>query len=274
MNRFLRVIGIRKSTAVIAVSTLVLGAGVAIADDIGGEDIVVPPPAPAPAPPPPPPPVEDEKFKLYLSGIVGFSWAKGEADGENQCCFGGPNQDNLGHDWDTTVFGGGALGLDSDLGPVGLRFEIEGQAARGYDMKTKGPLQSPLDGDFQTENSPYLLSTNSWAMFTNFWLDLPVTDAFDFYFGGGVGFGVHDFTLQQKTIGIKDTSHDDLEFAWQVGSGFAYDVADWLTLDIGYRFARFGRVDIYLPPRLGGEYELKLESHDAILGVRINYYSF
>jgi hypothetical protein len=68
--------------AVLAALTLALGAGVAMADDIGGEDIVVPPPAAAPAPPPPP--VQDDRFKLYLTGIVGFSWAKGEAGGQNQ----------------------------------------------------------------------------------------------------------------------------------------------------------------------------------------------
>jgi len=54
MYDFLRVIGIRKATAVVAASTLAFAAGVAMADDIGGEDIVVPPPAPAPSSTPPP----------------------------------------------------------------------------------------------------------------------------------------------------------------------------------------------------------------------------
>jgi opacity protein-like surface antigen len=284
MNGFLRFNDIRKSTAAfaaLAVITLIFGAGAAMADEIGGEDVVIPPPA-APAPPPaapapaPPPPVEEDMFKLYLSGITGYSWAKGEAGGKNKCCFPfDSRQKNRGHDWDGTVFGGGALGIDADLGPVGMRFEVEGQAARGYDMKTKGPVTDDYKQEFETRNSPYLLSSNSWAMFGNFWLDLPVTETFDFYLGGGVGIGVHDFSLQQKSLDIsKDTSHDDLNFAWQVGAGFAYDVAEWLTLDLGYRYADFGILDIYLPGPLRGEYKQHLTSHDAILAIRLNYYSF
>jgi opacity protein-like surface antigen len=276
MNGFLRFNGIRRSTAVfavLAIFTLALGAGVAMADDIGGEDIVVPPPAAAPAPPP----IEDDRFKLYLTGIVGYSWAEGKADGDNECCLFFPPRDprkNRGHDWDTTVFGGGALGIDADLGPVGMRFEIEGQGGRGYDMKTTGPVFEEFGEEFQVENSPYLSDISSWAMFANFWLDLPVTDTFDLYLGGGVGFGVHDLKVRQKTLGISEVSHDDLEFAWQVGTGMAYDVADWLTLDLGYRYVRFGHLDVYLSQPLGGEYELDLSSHDMILGIRINYYSF
>jgi opacity protein-like surface antigen len=279
MNGFLRFNEIRRSTAafaVLAVFTLAFGAGVAMADDIGGEDIVVPPPA-APPPAPPPPPVEDDRFKLYLTGIVGYTWAKGEADGYNECCFPFFPRDprkNGGDDWDTTVFGGGALGIDADLGPVGLRFEIEGQGGRNYDMKTTGPVFAEYTDEMGIENAPYRSDISTSAMFVNIFVDLPLTDTFDIYAGGGVGFGVHDFKVTQKTLGVSENSHDDLEFAWQVGTGMAYDVADWLTLDLGYRYVRFGHVDVYLEEPLGGEYELDLSSHDMILGIRINYYSF
>jgi len=273
MKSLLRVIGIRKSTLVFAVLvafTLTLGAGVSVADDIGGEDIVVPPPAAAPAPPPPPP-VEDDKFKLYLTGIVGYSWAKGEAGGQNQCalCF-SPSK-NRGDDWDKTVFGGGALGLDSDLGPVGLRVEMEGQGGRNYDFDTDGPTFTGQTPEFEGD---YDVDISTWAMFWNLWLDIPITEAFDLYLGGGVGFGVSDMRVRQSPTGYRDTSHDDLNFAWQVGTGMAYDVADWLTLDLGYRYVDFGQLDINLAFPLRGDYELDLTSHDLILGVRINYYSF
>jgi len=283
MKGFLRFNGIRKSTAafaILAIFTLGLGAGAAMADDIGGEDVVVPPPAPAPAPPPPPPPpppVAEQNFKLYLTGITGYSWGKGEASGHNNCCapwFPRPDRKNRGQDWDGTVFGGGALGIDADLGPIGMRLEAEGQAARGYDMKTKGPVFDDYALEFKTPNSPYLISSNSWAVFFNLFMDLPITETFDFYMGGGVGFGVHDFRVRQKAMNIGDTSHDDLNFAWQVGGGFAYDVADWLTLDLGYRYVDFGKMDVNLPQPVGGDYQMHLVSHDMILGVRINYFSF
>jgi len=273
MNGSLRFNGIRKSAAVfavLAVFTLGLGAGVAMADDIGGEDIVVPPPAA----PPPPPPAEEDKYKLYLSGITGYSWAKGEAGGHNECCgppiaLFGTRTKNKGSDWDTDVFGGGALGIDIDLNQVGVRVEIEGQAGRGYNMKTKGPI-----GGSGPNGGPYHLSTLSWAMFANLFMDIPITDDFDFYLGGGIGVGVHDFKVNQKQIGVKIKSNDDANWALQAGAGFAYDVVDWLTLDLGYRYVTFGDVDVDLPAPIGGDYQLNLHSHDAILGVRINYYSF
>jgi len=284
MTGSLRFDAARRTTAAIAaLAVFSLVPGAAVAEEIGGEDIVIPPPAePPPAPPPapappPPPPVEEDKYTLYLSGITGFSWAKGEAGGHNDCCAFNDTRErdkNKGHDWDTTVFGGGALGLGADLGPVGIRFEIEGQAARGYDMKTKGPI---------TGDGPYHLSSITWGMFANLFMDIPITDAFDFYLGGGIGFGVHDFKVQYKNDPggpggynwrVKTKSNDDINWALQAGAGFAYDVLDWLTLDVGYRYVTFGDMDVNLPQPLGGDYQLNLHSHDAILGVRINYYSF
>jgi outer membrane immunogenic protein len=277
MNGFLRFNGIRKTTAafaIVAFLALGLGAGSAIADDIGGEDVVIPPPAPAPAAPPPPPPVEEDKYKLYLTGIVGYSWAKGEAGGDNRCCLGGNNvqvlSSNTGDDWDGTVFGGAALGIDADFGPVGGRFEVEGQGGRNYEMKTDGPFPpgDPLAG------TPYRLKAHTWAIFFNLFLDIPITENFDLYMGGGVGFGVHDYKVSIPAVGLSETSHDDLNFAWQVGGGMAYDVADWLTLDLGYRYVDFGTMDTDLPFPVFGDHQLKLTSHDLILGVRLNYYSF
>jgi opacity protein-like surface antigen len=275
MSNFLHVIGIRKSTAafaVVAALTLAFGAGVAMADDIGGEDIVVPPPAPAPAAAPAPPPVEEDRFKLYLTGIVGYSWAKGEAGGQNQCLLCLSSSKNRGDDWDNTVFGAGALGFDADLGPVGLRVEMEGQGGRNYDFNTDGPtftgaIVPPLDGNYD-------IAISNWAMFWNVFLDIPITDAFDLYLGGGVGFGVSEFRVKQSPTGYRDTSNDDLNFAWQVGTGMAYDVAEWLTLDLGYRYVDFGQLDVNLAFPLRGDYEMDLTSHDLILGVRINYYAF
>jgi len=288
MNGFLRFNGIRKTAAVFAVVALFslgLGAGSAIADDIGGEDIVVPPPAPPPAAPPP---VEEDMFKLYLTGIVGYSWAKGEAGGHNECCqvneffqfFDRGPYSNTGDDRDGTVFGGAALGIDADFGPIGGRFEVEGQGGRNYKMKTDGPYVGPIL-DEVGDDVPFRHKVHTWAIFFNLFMDIPITDAFDFYLGGGVGFGVHDYNVSMQGTDIDDfdfdfseTSHDDLNFAWQVGGGIAYDVAEWLTLDLGYRYVDFGTVDTDLPFPVFGDSQLDLTSHDLILGVRFNYYSF
>jgi opacity protein-like surface antigen len=287
MNRFSRIIEIRKSTAVfvvLAAFSLMLGAGIAMADEIGGEDIAVPPPAAAPAPAPPP--VQEDRFKLYLTGIVGYSWAKGEADGDARCFVCDEvviiSGKNSGDDWDNTVFGGGALGFDADLGPVGLRVEWEGQGGRNYDMDTDGPsFTIPVvtipELELAVIESDYDIDIGTWAMFWNVFLDVPITDAFDLYLGGGVGFGVHDFRVRlgNGPLSVSETKDDELNFAWQVGTGMAYDVADWLTLDLGYRYVDFGQLDVDMSSLLlKSDYEMDLTSHDLILGVRINYYAF
>jgi opacity protein-like surface antigen len=266
MNGSLRFNAIRMMTAiaVLAVFTLGFGSGIAMADDVGGEDIVVPPPAPAPAPPPPPPQVEEDKYTLYVAGLVGYSWAKGEAGGASN--FPTNANPNKGSDWDQTVFGAGTLGLKSELGPVAARVEIEGQGGRKYGFKTKGPLFS--------SNDPYNLKVSTYAFFANLFMDVHMTEKADWYLGGGIGAGIHDFTLNNNFYGVNSVSHDDAQWAFQVGTGFSYDVIDWLTLDLGYRYVSFGKVDVDLPGPLGGDYKLKLTSHDAVLGVRINYYSF
>ena len=244
MNDFLRVIGIRKATAtfaVVAALTLAFATGVSDGRRHRREDIVVPPPAPAAAPAPPP--VEEDRFKLYLTGIVGYSWAKGEAGGQTTCpgCVVNVASKNSGDDWDNTVFGAGVLGFDSDLGPVGLRVEMEGQGGRNYKFKTDGPTFSIEDDDAVLAGD-YKVDVENWGMFWNVFLDIPITDAFDLYMGGGVGFAVTNMDVSQSPTGFSDTSHDDLNFAWQVGTGMAYDVAEWLTLDLGYRYVDFGQV--------------------------------
>jgi opacity protein-like surface antigen len=273
MKGLLRFDGVRSATALFAVLTALsigLAAGSVMADEVGGEDIVVPPPA-DPAPPPAPP--EEDKFKLYLSGIAGYSWAKGDAGGHNNCCefdeFRNRTK-NDGSDWDSTAFGGGALGLDAELENFGVRFEIEGQAARGYDMKTKGPI---------TGEGPFHISSNSWAMFANVFLDIPIAESFDFYLGGGVGIGVHDVRVNYKNNGgagfqVKSKNDNDANWAVQAGAGFSYDVFDLLTLDLGYRYLTFGDIEVDLAEPIGGDYKLDIHSHDLILGIRINYYSF
>jgi opacity protein-like surface antigen len=266
MNGSQRFNGIRKTIAVFAILTaFVLGftATTATADDIGGEDIVVPPPA-AP-PPPPPPPVEEDRFKLYLSGILGFSWGDGAAGGHQE--FFGDRQKNTGSDNETSLFGGGALGLDADLGPVGLRAEIEGQAGRTYNS-----FKTPIKG----VSSSYRSKIKTWAMFANLWMDIPITERFDLYLGGGIGAGVHDMKTRVDDV-FTSVSHSDVNWAAQAGAGMSYDVLDWLTLDLGYRYVAFGDVDVKLPSGPGGgrsDLQINMHSHDLIFGVRMNYYSF
>jgi opacity protein-like surface antigen len=269
MSESLRWHGIRIATALLAtlaVVSLGIRANIAWADEPMGEDIVVPPPAPppAPAPPPPPPPppptADEENVHLYLSGNVGGSFAKGSSKG---AILGFPNE---GSDEDEDVFGGGALGIFYDHSPVGLRAEIEGQAARGYDLTTRWNLLGlallPLDAEVKT-----------WAMFGNLWLDFPITDSFSIFGGGGVGFAVTDMTTS-FIAGVGDKTRDATTFAWQGGGGITIEPSDWLAFDLGYRFIDLGEPEVNFRAIPLSNHELRLQSHDVVLGVRMNFFSF
>jgi opacity protein-like surface antigen len=262
MTEFLRLNGFRVFTAVVAalaVVSLGLQADVAWADDPGGEDIDVPAPAPAPAPPPPPP-ADEDNFHLYLSGNVAGAFTKGSPSGS---VAGWPNS---GSDRDKDVFGGGSLGLHYDASPVGVRAEIEGQAGRGLDLETDaGPL-----GAWTMHTN-----TNTWAVFVNGWLDFPITESVSIFGGGGLGFAVTDITSSPAGTFVSDKSRNDSTFAWQVGGGISIAATDWLTFDTSYRFVDLGEPDlkfrIFPPP---ADLEMHLQSHDLMLGVRMNFFSF
>jgi opacity protein-like surface antigen len=262
MSRHLRWHGIQILTALIAALALVslgIRANIARADEPMGEEIEVPAPAPAPprvAPPPPaPPPAAEKNYHLYLSGMVGGEFAKGESSGSIA------GVANFGKDNDEDVFGGGALGLHYDGSPVGVRVEFEAQAARDIDLNTLGRF--PLDSELHT-----------WTMLGNIWLDCPITDVVSIFGGGGLGMAVTDMTT---TIfyGVGDKTRNDTTFAWQVGGGLSFAATDWLTFDTSYRFVDLGQPDLkYRVYAFPSDLEMQLHSHDVVFGVRMNFFSF
>jgi len=269
MKKSLRWKGIQILTAAIAalaVVSLGIRANVSWADEPGGEDIEVPAPAPrpAPAPPPPPPPAADEdNFHLYISGNVGGAFTKGRASGS---IAGWPNH---GSDRDADVFGGGALGIQWVGDPVGVRFEIEGQAARGADLETDwGPA------GFLTMHT----NVNTWAMFGNIWVDFPITETVSVFGGGGMGVAVTDITsniLSPPAGFYSDKSRDDTTWAWQTGGGISIAATDWLTFDTSYRFVDLGEPDLrFRAGAFPSDVEMHLQSHDVMLGVRMHFLSF
>ena len=171
---------------------------------------------------------------------------------------------NSGSDRDEDVFGGGSLGLHYDGGPVGVRAEIEGQAARGLDLETNVGAA----GAFTLHTN-----INTWAMFGNIWLDFPITEAVSIFGGGGMGVAVTDMT--SVTVGGGDKTRDDTTWAWQAGGGVSIAATDWLTFDTSYRFVDLGEPDLkFRIAPFPSDLEMHLQSHDVMLGVRMNFFSF
>ncbi|RXK87707.1 porin family protein [Chlorobaculum sp. 24CR] len=83
------------------------------------------------------------------------------------------------------------------------------------------------------------------------------------YYDFDAGSGVKPYVMAGAGIANADSSDDDSEtvFAWQVGAGLGFEVAECTTLDLGYR---------YLKPN-DFDNNVKFESHNVTLGLRYQF---
>ena len=173
---------------------------------------------------------------------------------------------NRGNDKDEDVFGGGSLGLHYYGGPVGVRAEIEGQAARGLNLNTRVGALGTV---------PLRTSVNTWAMFGNIWLDFPMGETVSIFGGGGMGLAVTDMTSNFIPAAIGGKTRDETTWAWQAGGGISIAATDWLTFDTSYRFVDLGEPDLKVTiAPFPSDLVMHLQSHDVMLGVRMNFLSF
>lgn len=186
--------------------------------------------------------------RFYVSGIMGTSFARATAGGENAVLAVPGALFSIGQVGasDQTLFtGGGALGLAIDR-PMGqLRMEVEGRwrdpmygTSTGFVAVNGTPLfDIPLD---------FRLGTG-WSAMTNFWRDLDINDTFSVYGGGGFGAGGYEYqTASAPILGIAQISGQNsvTTFAWQVGVGGIYRLNDRIEFDAGYRFFAMADTDV------------------------------
>ena len=113
------------------------------------------------------------------------------------------------------------------------------------------------------------------AMMGNAFLDLHNPSPITPYFGGGIGFAAMH---QSDTFGTNTStgdrtelyrSDDDTVFAYQAGAGLEIALSRMLSLDIGYRYFRTSSATFNRDASI--ENELKFESHNAAVGVRVKF---
>ena len=95
------------------------------------------------------------------------------------------------------------------------------------------------------------------------------------YIGGGVGFAtlyLSDTYGTNTKTGLRTRlydSDDDTVFAYQVGAGLEIAFTPMLSLDMGYRY--FGTAKAKFDNHSSTTTELKFESHNASVGLRIKF---
>ena len=113
-----------------------------------------------------------------------------------------------------------------------------------------------------------------FAMMANAYFDLHNASPITPYWGGGIGVAV---------LNLSDTSgfnplvgreflyeeNDDTVFAYQAGAGLEIALNPIISLDVGYRY--FGTATARFESGLTGSTELKFESHNALVGVRVKF---
>jgi len=162
--------------------------------------------------------------------------------------------------WYLSVFGGGVFAssvegddgsaafgqffdFDTDIGwaagvAVGanftenLRGEVElSTSALGLNEVTITGGVDPYDGDIYVVDDG---SATATYLLGNLWFDIDTGSGFTPYVGGGLGAA---FVTAEGDIGLSDPI--DLSgwgWAYQVGAGVKFDVADNIALDLGYRY--------------------------------------
>jgi opacity protein-like surface antigen len=218
---------------------------------------------------------DEDRVHFYLTGEIGGDFARLSSTGTNTA--GSFRNSGAVHDED--FFGGGALGMAFDFGPVVVRAEIEGFSERDYSFTTNsfpgwpGPITFFYTGDFEA----WTVMGNLWVDYplSNLWPDLPVVRNLVAF--GGAGFGVARTELAM-TDGVVIADGKDTNFAWQIGAGLGYAITDWLTFEVSYRHIDIGetKVDMNIVGAgfPAGNYELKVNSEQVVGGLRVTFFSF
>ena len=199
--------------------------------------------------------------RFYITGIIGASFGTLQSGGLNT----EGDFPNTGRATDSLLTAGFAGGMAFDRNNGLLRLEVEG---RGRDA-----LQGSTNS-FEPPTPSYFYSVRAadgWSVMTNAWRDWYLTERLGFYGGGGIGAGGYRLTVNDTVV--SGYGHVG-GFAWQAGTGTTYQLTEWTTIDLGYRF--FDTVSDSLPLTVigsggapAGSYVSNFYASELLLSVRI-----
>ena len=122
-----------------------------------------------------------------------------------------------------------AAGIKKELEKGAVRAEFEFtrfQPASSYVTHRRNQIK------YKTQIHSYMINT---------YYDFDTGSAFTPYIGGGIGYAKTKFSATHWEIGTETSSHTN--FAWQIGGGIAYAVNDNVSIDVGYRYVDYGKID-------------------------------
>ncbi|MDR2124962.1 MAG: outer membrane beta-barrel protein [Desulfovibrio sp.] len=222
-----------------------------------------------------------EQAGVYLAPkfIYGFtildgmktSWGEGADPGVNS---------NIGNGDDSAFGGALAIGYDFNRKfQVPVRAELEYTAFSEVEEGVNRSFTTPISGHWSAKQKLQIQT-----LFVNAYYDFRNSTAFTPYLGAGAGmsfittkarFRGDDYDNNESTSGSTG-SKTATNFAWNIGAGIAYDFNDYLSLDLGYRFAGLGDAKTNWVKSSDGDNWVRSKTsnvymHQVITGLRINF---
>ena len=201
----------------------------------------------------------------YMSGFLGVSLPV-DLDLTSTQYGPGAQTYNDSVEFDPSINIGGSGGFDFGY------FRIEGELSY-----KNGDMSTVTEKTSQTRYANVDGSVGAIAFLCNLFLDLRNNSPVTPYIGGGAGFST---LFLSNTYGTDTTtgyrtklymSDDATVFAYQVGAGLEITLTRMLSLDIGYRYFGTSKAKFNNNPYTTTTTELKFESHNASLGVRVKF---
>lgn len=189
----------------------------------------------------------------YVSGFAGISVPRDS----NVTTSLFPDTFNDRVEFDPGVYVGGAGGFD--FGYLRLEGELSYRHSEINAITDQSGVQfHNVDGNLGV-----------FAVLANAYFDLHNPSPITPYVGGGIGFAALHLS---DTFGggvLLYEDNDDTVFAYQVGAGLEIALNRMISLDVGYRY--FGTDTARFVSGITGTTELKFESHNALVGVRVKF---
>jgi len=189
--------------------------------------------------------------------------------------------------------GGGSSGSKSIV-PFGLAVGYDFKP--GYDVPLRAEFEYAYRGKkelIKYSDSPTGISADvdaigkfgAQSFFLNGYFDIHNSTPVTPYIGVGLGLAKVSVEYKADVSNISGVPVDDFKLntsktktnlAWNIGGGAAWKIIDNLALDLGYRYADFGKVS---PDNhyIGGEaryfrfYDVKTSAHEVMLGLRFSF---
>lgn len=139
-----------------------------------------------------------------------------------------------GGSWHNNSTLGDGAKIEQDTG-FELNFSFGLKTDCCWRLALQGHYERYENDDYRPVDLPSIGDNGNLSVFAflfNVFYDLPINDCLAWYLGAGAGVGIYRLELNNSFT--NRTSHSSTEFAWQLMSGFVYDINPCWAITLNY----------------------------------------